>query len=98
MKELAYLDKADLDVLVSRDMFLQLFSQVQGGQGDPEMMAGFGAMIFDQYVARLRGAGVTTQDNGDAALKASYADGKIDMNGESISPEEFAQRFIMTIM
>src|SRR5690606_8473428 len=75
LAELAYLNTADLDVQISRDMFLRLFGQLQGG-GDPAMAESFGGMLYDQYRAKLYGAGLTAQDSGDITVKLAYADGK----------------------
>lgn len=97
--ELAYLDKANLDVTISRDMFLRLFSQAQGGEGgDAEAMESFGGMLFDQYTARLHGAGLVAQESGDIAIKISYTDGNIDLNGQTMPVEEFIQRAMMAAM
>lgn len=94
--ELKYLNKAELDFKLSRDMFIRLFSQTQG-QGSSGMEA-FGSMLFDQYSARLHGAGLVTQEEGDLLIKATYADGNIVLNGQAMPVEEFIQRAMLAAM
>ncbi|NYT85599.1 YdgA family protein [Pollutimonas harenae] len=88
--------KFDLDL--SKPMFIQAFSQAES-QADKKMqMEMLGAMIYDQYVNRLKMAGLIKQVGDDAAASVVYEQGSVNVNGQVMSVPEFIQRVFSVAM
>ncbi len=92
------LKRVELDLTVSRPMFLQAFTQAQGDDQQKQQMEMLGALIYDQYVARLRDAGLVKVDGDAAAAKVLYENNSIDVNGQAMPVSEFMQRAMSVLM
>lgn len=81
------LKQVQLDIGVSRPMVIQLANQISPGAG--ERMGQFAAMLFDQYAARLKQAGLIQLADGMASLNLSYAGGEVALGDRRMPVQEF---------
>lgn len=89
------LHKVQLDLDVSRAMFVQAFAQLQGGADDTGMQE-MGGMLFDQYVDRYEQAGLLRREGDSARLNLVYQDDKITFNGTQMSLQSFMMLLMMS--
>ncbi|NYT62148.1 YdgA family protein [Alcaligenaceae bacterium] len=92
------LKRVKLDLSVSKAMLIQAMGQ---GSSDPQeklQMEMMGAMIYDQYVARLSEAGLLKLEGDNAAAAVLYENNKVDLNGTAMSVEELMQRAMSVMM
>lgn len=78
-----------LQVSLSRPMLLQAISRSAGSEdagGQLEMLA---AMMFDAYVDRLEQEGLLRREGDLALADIVYREGQVDVNGRSMSLDEF---------
>ncbi|RTZ42563.1 DUF945 domain-containing protein [Candidimonas sp. SYP-B2681] len=92
------LKRVKLDFSVSRPMFLQAFAQAQGDTQQKQQMEMLGALIYDQYVARFRDAGLVKVDGDAAAAKILYEKDSVEVNGQLMPVSEFMQRAMSVLM
>lgn len=92
------LKRAQLDLSVSKAMIIQAIAQGQSDPQEKQQMEMMGAMIYDQYVARLSQAGLLKVDDDKAAGAIVYENNQIDLNGTPMSVEEFVQRAMSVMM
>ncbi|KAA0910607.1 YdgA family protein [Pusillimonas sp. ANT_WB101] len=90
--------KADLNVSVSKSMMVQAFSQTGTDDAEREQLAAMGGMLYDQYVSRLQGLGFVSVQDDTAKLAIVYEKAMFNVNGKTMTPEEFMQRAIMLAM
>jgi len=88
----------DLNVVVAKPMFIQTFSQLQGGASQDGRAAMMGAMLFDVYTGRLARAGLVAMDGGNAAIRLRYGDNNVEINGKKMPVVEFVQRVLSAAM
>lgn len=88
----------NLSVVVAKPMFVQTFSQLQGGASQDGRAAMMGAMLFDVYTGRLARAGLVTVDGGNAAARLRYGDDSVEVNGKKMPVAEFVQRLLSAAM
>lgn len=88
----------DLNVMVAKPMFIQTFSQLQGGASQDGRAAMMGAMLFDVYTGRLARAGLVAMDGGNAAIRLRYGNDSVEINGKKMPVVEFVQRLLGAAM
>lgn len=90
--------KADLNATVSKAMMVQAFSQTGGDDAEREQLAAMGGMLYDQYVSRLEALGFVSVQDDTAKLGIVYEKAMFNVNGKTMTPEEFMQRAMMLAM
>ncbi|AEC20163.1 hypothetical protein PT7_1623 [Pusillimonas sp. T7-7] len=86
------------DLSLSKPMFIHAFSQAESEADKKMQMEMLGAMIYDQYVNRLKMAGLIKQEGDDAAAAVVYEQGSVNVNGQAMSVPEFMQRIFSVVM
>lgn len=92
------LKRVKLDLSISKPMLIQALGQVQNDPQQAQQMQVLGAMIYDQYVARLSGAGLIVAEGDTASTAILYENDKVDLNGQAMSVPEFLQRAMSAVM
>lgn len=92
------LKRVKLDLTISKPMLIQAFGQTQNDPQQAQQMQMLGAMIYDQYVARLRDAGLITVEGDTAKAAILYENDKVDLNGQVMPVPEFLQRAMSAVM
>ncbi|PLC51785.1 hypothetical protein CR159_01830 [Pollutimonas subterranea] len=92
------LKRVKLDLTISKPMLIQAFGQVESDPQQAQQMQILGAMIYDQYVARLSGAGLVVVEGDTASAAILYENDKVDLNGQAMSVPEFLQRAMSAVM
>lgn len=92
------LKQVKLDFTLARPMFIQAFSQAQSDPEQKEQMEMMGAMIFDQYMARLQQAGLVKLDGEAAGTAILYEKSRVTVNGKEMPVSEFMQRVVSVLM
>lgn len=92
------LKRVKLDLTISKPMLIQAFGQMQEDPRQMQQMQMLGAMIYDQYVARLRDAGLVTVEGDTASAAILYENDKVDLNGQIMPVPEFLQRAMSAVM
>jgi uncharacterized protein YdgA (DUF945 family) len=89
---------AGLDLKLSKAMFVQAFGQAGEGTDDRLQMELTGSELYDQYIGELEQSGLVAVKGDDASGSVLYKNGKITLNGESMSVEELVQRVMIFAM
>ncbi|MBP6019130.1 MAG: YdgA family protein [Burkholderiaceae bacterium] len=95
------LKKLQLDVSVSRAMFIQAFSQLQKGadaSADLDQAKALAAAFYDQYVTGFQEIGLLKATDEGATLALVYQNGNILMNGTEMSVQEFVMLMMVLAM
>src|SRR5690606_5689397 len=92
------LKQVKLDFSLARPMFIQAFSQAQGDPEQKQQMEMMGAMIFDQYMARLQQAGLVKLEGEAAGTAILYEKNSVNVNGKDMPVAEFMQRVVSVLM
>lgn len=95
------LKKLQLDLNVSRAMFVQAFSQLQLGADssvDPKQAQALAAAVYDEYAAGFQKIGLLKATDEGVTLALTYQDGKILLNGTEMSPQEFMMLMMVLAM
>lgn len=74
---------------LSRPMLLQVISEAAGGGDEGRQFEMFAAMIFDNYVAQLDQQGLVDVEDDRVLMKVAYQDGRVNVNGQEMSVDEF---------
>src|SRR5690606_37446224 len=74
---------------LSRPMLLQVISEAAGGGDEGRQFEVFAAMIFDNYVAQLEQQGLVHVEDDRVLMKVAYQDGRVNVNGQEMSVDEF---------
>src|SRR5690606_38549391 len=83
------LQEVRLDISVARPMLIQAFGQLQANTQQQAQLEILAAMIFDQYVLRLREAGLVAIKDDKAVSAIVYKDDAVQVNGQSMSVDQF---------
>lgn len=83
---------------ISKPMFVKAFGQLQQGAAPSGQAGDLGAMVFDQYAAKLAQAGLVKVEGDKASAVIKYENNSIEANGQKMSVAEFFQRSIVLIM
>lgn len=86
------IQKLALSAGVSKPMLMAVLSQAQSGNEGAFGAALFG-MLFDQYADRLSQAELVREQDGQIRSDISYAEGRVTVNGRSMTPMELMQQF-----
>ncbi len=92
------LKRVKLDLSLSKPMFIQAFGQSQSDPQQKQQMEMVGAMLYDQYIARLRDAGLVKVDGDTAAAAVVYEKDSVNLNGQTMPVSEFMQRAMGVVM
>lgn len=92
------LQQLKLDLTVSKPMLVKAFGQAQASPEQRAQMEMMGAMIYDQYMARLEQAGLVQLKDDTAILSLLYQDGTVTVNGREMPVAEFMQRGLSVVM
>lgn len=92
------LKQVQLDFSLLKPMFIGVFGQAQADPQQRLQMEMMGAMIYDQYMARLQGAGLVRVDGDTAASSVVYENNGVTVNGQAMSVTEFMQRVLSVAM
>lgn len=92
------LKQVQLDFSLLKPMFIGVFGQAQADPQQRLQMEMMGAMIYDQYMARLQGAGLVRVDGDTAASSVLYENNGVTVNGQAMSVTEFMQRVLSVAM
>jgi len=90
--------RLDFDLSIEKPMFIQAFAQLQGDPDHAKEAGILGAMVFDQYAIRLRQAGLLKPDGDNIVTGLRYEKDRIDLNGRSMTVQEFVQRVLGVVM
>jgi uncharacterized protein YdgA (DUF945 family) len=90
--------QVQLDFSLAKPMFIRVFGQAQADPQQRLQMEMMGAMIYDQYMARLRDAGLVRVDGDTAAASVVYENNGVTVNGQAMSVTEFMQRALSVAM
>lgn len=83
------LEQLRLQVALSRPMLLQAISRSAGSEDEGRQLEMLAAMMFDAYIERLEQQGLVKREDDRALADIVYRDGQVDMNGRSMSLDEF---------
>jgi uncharacterized protein YdgA (DUF945 family) len=92
------LKQVQLDFSLAKPMFIRVFGQAQADPQQRLQMEMMGAMIYDQYMARLQDAGLLRVDGDTAAASVMYENDGVIVNGQAMSVTEFMQRVLSVAM
>ncbi|UYO94866.1 YdgA family protein [Pollutimonas sp. M17] len=92
------LKQVRLDFSLAKPMFIRVFGQAQADPQQRLQMEMMGAMIYDQYMARLRDAGLVQVDGDTTAASVLYENDSVTVNGQAMSAAEFMQRVLSVAM
>lgn len=92
------LKRVKFDLALSKPMFIQAFGQAQGDPQQKQQMEMLGAMVYDQYMARLVEVGLVTVDGDTAAAAILYENNQVNLNGKAMSVAELMQRAMSVMM
>ena len=82
-----------IELVLSRPMFIQAFAQTGGDESERQQLEMLAAMLFDQYVGNLEGEGLVRREGDQAQVTIVYGNGAVDVNGQSMSLDEFLLLF-----
>lgn len=92
------LKRLTFDMAISKPMFIQAFAQAQPDAEQKQQLEMLGAMIFDQYAARLQTLGLVNLKEATAAADVQYENDVIVLNGQQMPVQEFLQRLLSAAM
>lgn len=92
------LKRLTFDMAISKPMFIQAFAQAQSDPQQKPQLEMLGAMIFDQYAARLQSLGLVNLKDAMAAAQVQYENDAIVLNGQQMPVQEFLQRLLSAAM
>ncbi len=87
-----------LDVTLSKSMFVQVFGQAEKNPEERLQMELLGALLYDQYIARFKQAGLVKVDGDIASLDMLYENDSVNVNGQAMPVDEFMQRAMSAAM
>lgn len=87
------LKEMQFELVLSRPMLLQAFAQTGSGEAEQKQLEMLGALMYDRYVNELEREGLLRRDGDRAVVDIVYVDGNVDVNGQSMSFEEFLGLF-----
>jgi uncharacterized protein YdgA (DUF945 family) len=86
------LKRIKLDLSLSKSMFIQVFGQAEKVPEQRLQMELLGALLYDQYIARLKQAGLVRVEGDIASLDILYENNSVNVNGQAMPVDEFMQR------
>ncbi|HUH61036.1 MAG TPA: YdgA family protein [Candidimonas sp.] len=84
--------RIQLDLSLSKSMFIQVFGQAEKVPEQRLQMELLGALLYDQYIARLKQAGLVRVEGDTASLDVLYENNSVNVNGQTMPVDEFLQR------
>lgn len=90
--------RVNLNVSISRPMFVQAIAQSQQGSADSQQAEQLGGLLFDQYMGQLRQLGLIKMENDDAVSAIQYENAMIVANGQKMTIPQFIQKILGLLM
>ncbi|NYT22996.1 YdgA family protein [Alcaligenaceae bacterium] len=87
------LREVNIELVLSRPMFLQAFAQAGGGASERQQLEMLAGLMFDRYISELEREGLARREGDRALTTIVYADGAVNVNGRAFSVEEFLEMF-----
>ncbi|MFA7668061.1 MAG: YdgA family protein [Burkholderiaceae bacterium] len=87
------LQELSIDLVLSRPMFLQAFAQAGGGASESQQLEMLAGLMFDRYISELEREGLIQREGDRAMTRIVYTDGAVDVNGRTLTLEEFLELF-----
>ena len=87
------LQELSIDLVLSRPMFLQAFAQAGGGASEKQQLEMLAGLMFDRYISELEREGLIQRQGDRAMTRIVYTDGSVDINGRTLTLEEFLELF-----
>ena len=87
-----------IELKLSRPMFLQAFAQTGASEEEKQQLEMLAAMLFDQYVGEMESQGLVQREGDQASITIVYGNDAVDVNGETMSVDEFLLLFAGFLM
>lgn len=87
------LQELSIDLVLSRPMFLQAFAQAGGGASEKQQLEMLAGLMYDRYISELEREGLIQREGDRAMTRIVYTDGAVDVNGRTLTLEEFLGLF-----